>query len=182
MKRKYIFVGFCIALLMTILGSTVILADWDGPYTDIEGHDCYTGYGCAGYIVQWAEWEEYWDEEEEEYTQYKILTDGWGYIEVDDESDAPIKVEEATLYDYNDNPVGLPPTQSWYDWVYQGYWWYENYPFSDKVLTKPQQNDWTSMDWCFVWNKVLGGWNNPLDGMQFFYDTRDFLYHSGLWP
>jgi len=180
MRGKRFVGGTIVALAVFLVATGVARADW------VTGFYCWDSYyvehwwGGKAQIQQGALWDQYHDGQR--YTLYRITTSGYGWIQVDSESEEAVKKEVATLYNWEN---GVECSNMWYDYVYPGDTWWRDYPFSDRELAKPEDpySDGTSMDWWFVWNVVIWGdgcWgNNPRHSDWFFYSITQFYHGYG---
>jgi hypothetical protein len=178
MKKKILTAFFCAVVLALGLGGAVALADWGSTQYAYQSHSIglSAGWGDEGSMTHWDEWQLYWDSGQGRYTQYKVLSSSFGYVEVADVPNTTvIKNEQAQLYDYQDS---LVVSHGWSDIVNKGYWWSENFPATDRTTTKPTGSDATRIDWYFIWSRVKPC-GNPLDGMEFYFTDSSFQYYYG---
>jgi hypothetical protein len=174
-KKKHIIIGTLLATLTTLLVGISVLAQWQGPYWELVSYDIGLDED-SGWMSNYNEWELYWDSGQGRYTQYNILNDSYGYVEVDQDSGTAIRAEEATLEDYQGVTQDI---DSWSDIVYQGNWWKEYFPSSDTTLTKLSnpQSDATSISWAFTWNRFTYcgslGWGWITDWTRYFFSIDE---------
>lgn len=181
MKKRLIAIAVSLSILASLLATGIVLADWQGGYWALKSYDIdWSQYGDTGWTAHDAEWSMYWDSEQGRYTQYRLETDGYGYVEVNGGSNVGVSREDVAVYDYQGSPTAYNAT--YWDVVNPGYFWKYYYPAIPVTLTKPSSGtDITELTWRYRWDRVIPPWGwHPSDRTEFFYSSQQFYHGHGL--